>query len=77
MLPVAATVAAAAINRRRLMLGGKSASAMMPSCGTKGWRNPLRLPIYRPHPRFRETTVRREPVAAPAVTREAEEDWSK
>jgi hypothetical protein len=31
--------------------------AIVPSCRTKGWRYPLRLPIYRPHPRFRETTV--------------------
>ena len=26
---------------------------------TKGWRYPLRLPSYRPHPRSRETTVLR------------------
>jgi hypothetical protein len=50
-MPVAVTVtAAAAINRRRLMLNGKPGLAIMPSCETEGLAHPLRLPISRPHP---------------------------
>ena len=51
------------------MLNGKSGLGHNALLRTKGWRYPLRLPIYRPHPRFRETTVLRKPVGEGASLR--------
>jgi hypothetical protein len=53
-MPVAVTVAADVSNRRQLMLNGKSALAIMPSCRNEGWRSATFAVSSRPHPRFRE-----------------------
>jgi hypothetical protein len=45
------------VNRRRLMLNGKSALAVVPSCERRAGAIRYVLPTDRPHPRFRETTV--------------------